>query len=164
VRGFGAQSTIFFRIAQILDEFGNLALGVVLARHVSEGDALSCLLLLLGAARQVVGDVASATEAAQPSAHHPPHDVNPHADNDHPRQQGGHERDEARLLPRCYVELNAPLLDHRQQIRIAELGNMRTEPLLRLALRPWHDSAQPALDLVAADRDLFDTSLPARMS
>jgi hypothetical protein len=37
---------------------------------------------------------------------------------------------------------------------------MATEPLLRRALRPGHDGAQPALDLVAADRDLFDMSLP----
>jgi hypothetical protein len=63
-------------------------------------------------------------------------------------------------LSRRYGELDTALLDHRQQFRIAEFGNIATEPLLGRALRPGHDGAQPALDLVAADRDLFDMALP----
>jgi hypothetical protein len=39
-------------------------------------------------------------------------------------------------------------------------GTWLRKPLLRLALRPRHDGAQPALDLVAADRDLFDIAVP----
>ena len=74
------------RVAQEVDEFRHLALGVVLSGHVGEGHALVPLLLLLGGAGQEAVYVAAAESAGDATAHPFPEEQVDGDDQD-PRQQ-----------------------------------------------------------------------------